>query len=58
MVEAVVASGYAASQHFVMDGAGLSWPGFAAWRDAQPAADPMLAIGPASYPNRTNLTNR
>jgi acyl-CoA synthetase (AMP-forming)/AMP-acid ligase II len=46
MVEAVAASGEAASQHFVMDGAGLSWPGFAAWRDAQPAADPMLPIAP------------
>ena len=45
MAKAVAAEGYTARAYVGMDGACPEWLDFAAWRDAQSDADPMLPIG-------------
>ena len=45
-VDAILQAGFAPSRSVGMDGAHPNWPDFAAWRDAQTDADPMLLCAP------------
>ena len=46
MTEAIAGAGHPVRECIGMDGANPAWPDFAAWRDAQPDADPMMSIAP------------
>jgi fatty-acyl-CoA synthase len=58
MVKAVETAGHAASNHFVMDGAGSALPDFATWRDAQPDVDPCTRLRPRTPPSNSTPRER